>query len=64
MIQNLTGIVEYGTGRSPAHNLLERQAFKATTRKKFVQIIYVSLQMLAMMERKCLSADYRVKCIR
>ena len=48
MVQNLTGIVEDGTG-GLANNLLQGLPLQTASGEQLVQIVYIGLQMLSMM---------------
>ncbi len=64
MVQNLSSIVEHRSSRSLPYNLFQRQALIPTARKQFVEIIHISLQMLAMMERQRLRTNHRLQRLR
>ncbi len=64
MIQYLTRIIEYRAGGSLGDYLFQRHILELAAGQQFVQVIYVCLQVLAVVEREGLSADDRLESIK
>ena len=60
MVEHLTGIVEQRAG-CLGHNLLQRQVFQPAAGQEFIQVVHVSLQVLAVVVRQGLGADDRLQ---
>ena len=62
MVEDLSGIVEYAAFGC-ADDLLECLSFESRAGNGRVEIVYVRLKMLSVMEGYCLGADCRCKCL-
>ena len=57
VVQDLAGVVEYGAGGRLADNLFQDKGFVFRAGDKFVEVIDVGLEVLAVVEAQGLCAD-------
>ena len=62
VVEDLAGIVEYATRRF-LHDILQRKVLPRSARNKGIEVVYIGLQVLSMMETYCGSADYGLQRI-
>ena len=63
VVEHLAGVVEQSADGCATHNLFQRQIFQTAAGQQLVEVVHISLQMLAVVETERLGADDRFQCI-